>query len=79
MESLLFYLLEDDSVKIKRFGHSLYIKADFQPKNSPGKEYTIEGLVSNNDFIVTSFKFYDAKTMIKVGEIEKTEKISDFV
>ncbi len=78
MESLVHYLLEDCPIKYNRFGHSLFIKAEFRSKNEPGKEYTVEGLVSNNEFAINSFRFYDAKTGIKLGEIQKDEKISNF-
>jgi len=69
---LIHAQLEDDSRKLHSFGNQIRLEATFRGKD--GNEYSLKGVVGNDEFIITSLHFYDYEPESEVqinGELIK--------
>lgn len=69
--TLLHFMLEDESRKLKNLGNTLLVKAEFRDKMN--NEFHLEGIVGNEQYICTALRLYETKE----GKEAKSELLDD--
>ena len=57
LKAIIFYLLEDDTRKLKTFGNRVLIEAEFLSKDNKAYDFILK--FDNDDLIVTSLRNYN--------------------